>query len=59
VADDALHGLVVIPLHLQVGYLAVALRRHDPVVAQEILDADQRRMFNLYGSNPPQLAAIR
>ena len=35
------HGLVVIPLHLEIGHPAVPLGSLDPAMPQEILDAHQ------------------
>ena len=33
--------LLVVPLDLEIGYLAIALRGLDPGVSQQILDRDQ------------------
>ena len=35
------HGLVIVPLHLEIGHPAVPLSRFDPGMPQEILDGHQ------------------
>jgi len=35
------HGLVIVPLHLEIGHPAVPLRGFDPGMPQEILDGHQ------------------
>ena len=53
------HGAVIIPLHLKVGYPAVALGGLDPGMPQEILDGHQGGIGieQLGGHGVPQLMA--
>jgi hypothetical protein len=42
--------LLVVPLDFEIGHLAIALRRLDPGVTQEVLDRHQRRIGVLIAS---------
>ncbi len=51
------HGLMVVPLHLEIGYPAVALGGFDAGVTQEVLDGHQGGIGieELGGHGVPQL----
>ena len=57
--DHLADGVLIITLHLEIGDLAIALRRLDPGVPQQILDRHQIRIGveQLSGHGVAQLMA--